>query len=398
MVTFDIQKIGIKKMKQKSKVFVLGCNGYIGFPLCMRLLNQGYRVVGIDNLSRESSVNTLGSVSASKSKDGNYKHDILHQMGNFTFIRLDISKDNKSLYKLIDKHTPDSIVNLAHNPSAPYSMMDHYHADHVLVNNITGTNNILWAIKECCPDTHYITIGSTGEYQHDLGVDIEEGYFTFKHNNRESKECLFPRCANSLYHASKISSTYIIDYLTRVWDLKCTDIMQSIVYGLYTDECDKYNEHTRIDTDECYGTVLNRFVVQSILKEPLTKFGHGMHQRAFISLNDSIQALMIAIENPSEKGKVQTWNQLSEWLSINNLIDIIKDVSNYGVRVKEIDSPRKEFTGGHYYNLTSDILPSLGYKPTRSMKQEIEYMINNLHIPYNKERVLKKVIQPKILF
>ena len=385
-------------MKQKSKVLLLGSQGYIGFPLSMRLVNEGHRVIGIDNFSREKSVKALGSISASRSHDGHRKYDILHSMGNFTFINLDIVKDHQKIRNIIERHKPDTIVNLAHNPSAPYSMINHSHADEVITNNISGTNNILWAIKELSPDTHYITIGSTGEYQHDIGVDIEEGYFTFNHNNRESKECLFPRCANSLYHASKIGSTYIIDYLTRVWGLRCTDIMQSIVYGLYTDECHKHKEYTRMDTDECFGTVLNRFVVQSLLSEPLTKFGYGKHQRAFISLNDSIQALMLAIENPADKGKVQTWNQLSEWLSINDLIDIIKDVSKKGVKVQEMKSPRGEFTGGHYYNYICDKLPALGYKPTRTMTQEIKYMIETLNIPYNKEVTLRSVVQPKIVF
>jgi dTDP-D-glucose 4,6-dehydratase len=38
-------------------------------------------------------------------------------------------------------------------------------------------------------------------------------------------------------------------------------------------------------------------MTQAIYSDELTVYGKGDHKRGFISLNDSIQALMIAIEN-----------------------------------------------------------------------------------------------------
>ena len=384
---------------KKNKLFILllGCDGYIGHPLTLRLLERNHIVVGIDNLSRRNIVeNEINSISASKIKKLYDRHDTYHKIGDFRFFNIDIVNESKRIEKIIIKYKPDCIINLAHNPSAPYSMIDREHANNVLINNIIGTNNLLWFIKEYCPDCHYITIGSTGEYNHTINVDIEEGYFTFNHKGRQSKKCLFPREANSLYHGSKVSSTYIIDYLTRLWGLRCTDIMQSIVYGLYTDETVKYNSLTRFDTDDCYGTVFNRFMIQSIIGTPLTVYGYGMHQRAFLSLNDSIQALEIAVNNPAEKGNVQTWNQLSEWISIKKLAQLIKENSN--VNIQFIDSPRKEFTGGHYYNYITDNLNKLGYKPTRTMQEEIDFIKKVISLNEKEKEILKTVVKPKVLF
>ena len=384
------------KGNTRKKILILGFDGYIGFPLTLRCLHNGHIVHGVDDYRRRSDVNSVGSVSATNITRPQDRISDLGMIGDFTNYKLDVVKDSDRISKLIARHKFDTIINLAHNPSAPFSMMSEDMADNVLQNNVLGTNKILWAIHKHSPDSHYITIGSTGEYDHTIGVDIEEGYFSFDHKGKKSKECLFPRQGNSIYHCSKIASTYLIDYCTRIWNLRCTDVMQSIVFGLYTPEMIKYKQINRCDTDECFGTVLNRFVVQAMLGEPLTIFGHGKHQRAFLSLNDSIQALEIAINNPADAGKVQTWNQLSEWHPIDKIAEMVKD--SIPATTTHIDSPRKEFTGGHYYHFETSNLKALGYEPTRTIKEEIDYMVNNINMWSDVRDTLKGVIQPKVLF
>lgn len=382
---------------KRQKILILGYDGYIGFPLTLRCLHNGHVVHGVDNYSRRVAVKEIGSISATKILSPNDRISDLSMIGDFTAHSFDVSADQNQLEKLISRNKFDTIVNLAHNPSAPYSMIDNQHSVHVIQNNVVGTNNILWAIKQHSQDTHYITIGSTGEYDHTIGVEIEEGYFRFEHNGKTSKECLYPRQANSIYHATKVASTYLIDYLARIWALHCTDVMQSIVYGLYTVEMEKYKQVNRCDTDDCFGTVINRFVVQSLIKEPMTIFGYGKHQRAFLSLNDSVQALEIAINNPAQPGKVQTWNQLSEWHSIESVSEMVRNAIP-GSSVKHIDSPRKEFTGGHYYNFVTDKLKGFGYEPTRTISEEIEYMKNTIKIDSNNIDILRSVVKPKVEF
>lgn len=393
--TIPKNKSGIR-MKDKT-ILILGSDGYIGYPLSLRCVKNGAFVIGIDNGHRRACVSAMNSVSATNISSLQERDEICHNMGSWKPFKCDANSETTS--RIIEKFKPDIIINLAHNPSAPWSMRSKETAENVLRNNVLNTNSLLWDIHRYSPDSHYITIGSTGEYNHTINVDIEEGYFTFDHNGRTSKKCLFPREANSIYHSSKIASTYLIDYLTRLWGLRCTDIMQSVVFGLYTPECDRWRDWTRLDSDDAFGTVINRFVVQSLLGEPMTMYGHGKHQRAFLSLNDSIQALEIAINNPAKAGEVQTWNQLSEWHSIEYIADVVKKVIS-GARVESIPSPRKEFTGGHYYNYVSDILPSLGYKPTRTIEEEIEYMVKVVTpmISERKKEILRKVIKPQVQF
>lgn len=385
----------------KETIVLCGCNGYIGNALTQALLSEGYKVIGVDNLSKVDMIKEMNSIPAVPTLTHFEKSKKFKKMGNYTFERLDISEDYSLLHIIIQKHKPSTIVNVAHMPSGPYSMMDRKHADFTLRNNLLGTNNILWAIKNNNPDIHYVTVGTTGEYDHYSNIDIEEGYFQFEHNGRQSTEQIFPRRPGSIYHASKTASTYLIDFCARSWGLRCTEPQQSVVFGLYTDAIAESEIYSDFNSDECFGTVVNRFIIQALLGEPLTIYGDGKHKRGFLSLNDSVQAMMLAVKNRSTKGRPQVWNQLSEWHSMNDIADmVVRAAAKTGmnnVRRTNIPTPRKEHTGDHYYNYVNKNLTDLGYEPTRTIEQEVEYVINT--IPKwspEQEEILKGVIMPKV--
>ncbi len=385
-------------------IFIFGCDGYIGNALTQRLLIEGKEVIGFDNFWRRSWIEDMGSMSATPLLDMEDKENLFNAMypGTFSFEQIDIETDIRELRNLFEDFKPDTVINLAHNPSAPFSMRSMSDADAVLSNNIIGTNNLLWLIKEFVPDCHYITIGTAGEYDHYCNIPIEEGYISFEHKGRQSREMIFPRRPGSIYHISKTCSTYLIDYLARAWDLRCTDVMQGIVFGTYTDQIAESNVYSRLDSDEAGGTVINRFVLQAILGLPLTIYGEGNHQRTFLALNDSVQALMIAYYNRAHRGHAQVWNQLSEWRSMNELASLVMNIGreyfSLDVTQERIPTPRMEHTGDHYYHYVTDKLKSLGYEPTREIGQEIIHMFDTL-LPLKEELFpLEEVVKPKIKF
>jgi UDP-sulfoquinovose synthase len=388
-------------------IFVLGCDGYIGNALTQRLLAEGYDVIGFDNFWRRKWIDEdMKSISAFPIADMEDKEINFKKIGSFHFEELDIVHQDTLFDQFVKDYKPEAIYNLAHNPSAPFSMKNKQNAQKVLINNIVGTNNVIWSIKKHVPDCHYITIGTVGEYDHYSNIDIEEGFFSFVHKGRQSNRMMFPRRPGSIYHVSKTGATYLIDYLTRAWQLRCTDVMQGVVFGSYTDEIDRTKIYSRLDFDEAGGTVINRFIVQAILGMPLTIYGNGEHKRSFLSLNDSIQALMIALKNPPEKGVVQTWNQLSEWHSMNDIAQMVIDegrengLNELGLEITAqwIDTPRVEFTGDHYYNFVTENLTNKGYVPTRTIKEEIGYTIKKLFIYKNHLDKYRNVVIPRIIF
>lgn len=381
----------------KKTVIVAGCDGYIGHALTLRLLDNGYRVIGIDDFQRRENVEEMQSFSAVDIQDPDARHEIFRGIGDFEFYETSIDAVHEDL-EFLAGEKPLAFVNLAQQPSAPYSFKTKDHARSTTENNLLGTLNVLYYLKDNSPRTHLIQIGSMGEYDHSAGTTIHEGTFDLIIDDRVAPNSIFPRRPGSFYHASKVAATYYMDCACRWWGLQATDIMQGVVYGNWTPEIEKYKCPTRLDTDEAFGTVVNRFVVQSLLGEPMTVYGEGLQQRGYLSLTDSVQCLMLAIENPTEE--YRTWNQLDKQYSVVSIAAEIEQVCKrkFGIdtSVEYLDPPRAEKTSDFYYNVITDKLKVLGFKPSRSIADETEYMLSQL-IPVKDELYpLTEVVKPKI--
>ena len=168
---------------------------------------------------------------------------------------------------LIRDLQPDAVVHFAEQRSAPYSMIDNKHAVLTQVNNVVGTLNLLFAVREVKPDTHIVKLGTMGEYG-TPNIDIEEGFIEIEHNGR--KDTLpFPKQPGSFYHLSKVHDSHNIMFACRIWGIRATDLNQGVVYGTVTDEV-LMDEAliNRFDYDEVFGTVLNRFCAQAAIGMP----------------------------------------------------------------------------------------------------------------------------------
>ena len=152
-------------------------------------------------------------------------------------------------------------------------MIDRKHAVFTQVNNVVGTLNLLFALREFQPDCHLIKLGTMGEYG-TPNIDIEEGYITIEHNGRKDT-VPYPKQPGSFYHLSKVHDSHNIMFACKIWGLRATDLNQGVVYGTMTDEV-ALNEAliNRFDYDEVFGTVLNRFCVQAAIGTP----AHGVWQ------------------------------------------------------------------------------------------------------------------------
>lgn len=209
-----------------------------------------------------------------------------------------------------------------------------------------------------------------GEYGNP-NIDIEEGYLDVEHNGRK-ETFLYPRSANSLYHTSKIMDTDLLSYYCRVHRLRVSDIMQGPVYGFDTDTA-----RTSFYYDDVFGTVLNRFLVQAIVGEPLSIYGSGGQTKGFINLKDVMKCVELIINNPAEKGKLEIYNQYTEVYSVLELAEMVKtagDEIGLDVKINNIDNPRKE-PEDHYFNPKNEKLLELGLQPTKLSKDIIQDML-----------------------
>ncbi len=374
---------------KKHRVLVLGSEGYIGYSLCLSLFNEDCAVIGMDNFYRENNVHSLKSRSATP---------IENRKRPWKFIEADVT-DYKKLLAAIKYYTPDTIVHLAEQPSAPFSMIDAEHAANTQFNNIIGTLNVLWAIKTVNPDIHLVKLGTMGEWSDWLyeNSQIPESHRIKVKYQDKDMEIPVPRYAGSFYHWSKIHDTNNIDFANRIWGIKCTDIMQGVVYGTRIKEMDE-KQFTRFDYDECFGTVINRFVTQAIVGIPLTVYGKGGQTRGYLPLKDSIQCLKLIIKNPPKDKEYRLINQLAELYSVNGLAKLVQETAKeFGIdaKIKSVPNPRLE-KEVHKYSVKYDKLKELGYTPSSTIKAELQEMFDSL-IP-NRKRIVRKVIKPVTLW
>ena len=371
-------------------------DGYIGWSLSMHLAKRGHTVSGVDNLSRRDNVESVGSQSAIPILDMEERIRTFKRIHgeDLTFFGGDLL-DYDFLADVIKQTRPDSIVHLAEQPSAPFSMIDREHAIYSQHNNVEGTLNVLYAMKDIVPDCHLVKLGTMGEYG-TPNIDIPEGFFEIEYRGR--KDILpFPKQPHSMYHLSKVHDTANTMFACRVWKLSSTDIMQGVVYGTRTDEMIDDSLMTRFDFDESFGTVINRYCAEAVIGLPLTPYGQGKQKRGFIDLVDSIQCLTIAIENPAARGEYRVFNQLDEVYSIGELAEKVAKVANklgMEAKIQNVENPRTE-KAEHYYKVDNENLKKLGFKPTRTLEETAEIMLKDLS--KHKNRILEKseAILPK---
>jgi UDP-sulfoquinovose synthase len=378
------------------KVLVIGGDGYCGWATALYLSNRGYEVGILDSLVRrhwdnELGVETLTPIAPIQQRlqrwqdlTGKSIDLFIGDINNYSF-----------LHKALHQFQPDAIVHFGEQRSAPFSMIDREHAVLTQVNNVVGTLNLLYAMREDFPDCHLVKLGTMGEYG-TPNIDIEEGYITIEHNGR--KDTLpYPKQPGSMYHLSKVHDSHNIQFACRIWGLRATDLNQGIVYGVLTEETglDELLIN-RLDYDGVFGTALNRFCIQAAVGHPLTVYGKGGQTRGFLDIRDTVRCIEIAIANPAQPGEFRVFNQFTELFSVGDLAMMVKKAANslgLNVDINNIDNPRIE-KEEHYFNAKNTKLLDLGLEPHFLSDSLLDSLLN-FAVKYQ-QRVDNNQILPKV--
>jgi UDP-sulfoquinovose synthase len=344
------------------KVLVLGGDGYLGWPTALHLSEVGHDVAVADNFARrgydhEMGVDSLVPIESLQARMAAWRELTGRAIASYVGDLCDAD----FTYHIVSDFAPDAIVHFAEQRAAPYSMVDRKHAVYTQVNNVVGNLNVLYAIAEMNPDIHLVKLGTMGEYG-TPNIDIEEGWLDVEHKGRKDR-VLFPKRPGSFYHLSKVHDSHNIEFACRIWGVRATDLNQGVVYGQQTPETARDDRlATRFDYDAVFGTVLNRFVIQSVLGKPLTVYGNGTQTRGLIEIRDTVRCIQLACENPADKGEFRVFNQITELMSLRQIADTIVAASPDTVRVEHVDNPRVELEN-HHYNVVHTGLVGLGLEP-----------------------------------
>ena len=242
------------------KLLVTGAAGFIGFSLCIKLLERGNKVIGIDNHN---------DYYDPKIKEARLKK--LIKYSNYDHYRLDIS-DKTSLEKLFKDHKPNSVVNLAAQAGVRYSMENPLA---YINSNIVGFGHIL----ENCRNyrvKHLVYASTSSVYGANKKMPFSE-HDSVNH-------------PLSVYAASKKSNELMAHTYSYLYQLPTTGLRFFTVYGPWG----------RPDM------ALFKFTRNILDEKPIDVFNYGKHTRDFTYIDDIVKGIISTIDSPATIN--QDWN------------------------------------------------------------------------------------------
>ena len=239
------------------RILVTGCAGFIGYHLCLKLLNdKTNKVFGIDN------INDYYDINLKKKRLSNLKK----KFKKFIFYKKDIC-DLNFLQNNFLKNKYDVVVNLAAQAGVKYSI-DNPKA--YLESNIFGFFNIL-ELSRINKIKHLIYASTSSVY----GLN----------NNFPLKEETDTNHPLSFYAATKKSNEIMAHSYSNIYGLPCTGVRLFTVYGPYG----------RPDMS------LFKFTKAILESKIVNLFNFGNHVRDFTYIDDATNAVVKLIDKPPRK-------------------------------------------------------------------------------------------------
>ena len=237
------------------KILVTGSAGFIGSELCVKLLNMGFTVVGVDNHNDYYDIEL---------KEARIQRHIGHE--NYFHERVDIS-ERKEIQRVFNDFRPDCVVNLAAQAGVRYSIENPY----AYVNsNVVGFLNILENCRHL-EVKHLVYASSSSVYGANTNMP-----FSTEHNVDHPL---------SLYAASKKSNELFAHTYSNLYGLPTTGLRFFTVYGPWG----------RPDM------ALFKFTDAMLKNERIKLFNFGKHRRDFTYIDDIIEGIVRVIQKRAQK-------------------------------------------------------------------------------------------------
>ena len=241
-------------------IIVTGSAGFIGYFVCIKLLERGESIIGIDNHNDYYDRNIKEERLKKLEKFQNYKH-----------FRVDIS-DQKKLEEIFKSYKVQDVVNLAAQAGVRYSIEN---PSAYIKSNIVGFANILENCRQYKIE-HLVYASTSSVY----GANTKMPFSEHDSTNHPL----------SVYAASKKSNELMAHTYSYLFKLPTTGLRFFTVYGPWG----------RPDM------ALFKFTKSILNEKPIDVFNYGKHTRDFTYIDDIVEGVIKVLENPAEIDK--TWN------------------------------------------------------------------------------------------
>jgi len=239
--------------KDSQKILVTGSVGFIGYSLCVKLLERGDNVLGIDNHNNYYDPKIKDSRLERLRKYSNYKH-----------YKIDLS-NQESLREIFENFKIQKVVNLAAQAGVRYSIENPLAYVH---SNIVGFAHIL----ENCRNykiKHLVYASTSSVYGANTKMPFSE-HDSVNH-------------PLSVYSASKKSNELMAHTYSYLYQLPTTGLRFFTVYGPWG----------RPDM------ALFKFTKNILEEKPIEVFNYGKHTRDFTYINDIVEGVIKTLDNPA---------------------------------------------------------------------------------------------------
>ncbi|MCP4258265.1 MAG: NAD-dependent epimerase/dehydratase family protein [Planctomycetes bacterium] len=241
-------------------LLVTGVAGFIGFHTAVRLLDMGYRVVGVDN------INDYYSVAL--------KHDRLAKISghknaaNFTFVKADLASKG-CLSAIFERYRFDEVIHLGAQAGVRYSIQN---PQAYVDSNVTGTLNV-FELSSMFDVKHVLYASSSSVY----GNSVETPF---------SSEKSLASHPVSMYAATKRMNEMMAHVYAHQNGLPLTGLRFFTVYGPWG----------RPDM------AMFKFAERIINGQPIELYNHGEHYRDFTYVSDIVQGIVSLLDAVPKAG------------------------------------------------------------------------------------------------
>ena len=248
------------------KILVTGAAGFIGFHLCLALLQRGDEVTGLDNINDyyDPSLKTarLKELGIAGVADGITISS--STFPSFNFVKIGV-EDKEELFSLFEKNRFEAVIHLAAQAGVRYSLVN---PDAYVRANVIGFLNILEACRHF-PVKHLVYASTSSVY----GSNTDMPFSEHQPTNHPV----------SLYAATKKSNELMAHSYSHLYNIPTTGLRFFTVYGPWG----------RPDM------ALFLFTKAIINGDPIKVFNEGKMQRDFTYVDDIVQGVIKVLDRPA---------------------------------------------------------------------------------------------------